>query len=455
VAKEKNDKDRLVMAEMAAKGEGGILDHISTTTKQSAWLVFAPVPLAGWSLQNTFLKMDIEIDVDTLRRQLIWIVFVVLAFLLVSVACVYSIIARSERSIWIMTGVSSLLIACGIGSIWFIALTYNPVDKIEGVRISDKATLQNIMSDYMNRSEEYHLEAPIYVPTGVFIDSIKFTGPSDVLLSGYIWQKYAKDFPDSIRKEFMISKATKVSINEVDRSFHNGKEIIRFHFEAEIRQRLTHKTYPLEQERIGLRIIHKDLDHNIVLTPDLDAYAVRSASHLPGLDKGTFISGWKLMNAYYELRQRDLNTNFGIAQTVEKENFPVLYYNIGIQRNFIDAFISNLTPLIIVSVMLFFLLLLTDRIDTARVFSLCVAMFFVIVFSHLDIRSKISAQGIFYLEFFYFLTYGSILYVALNAIGSLFESNVWLFLNKSRISQLLFWPIMLALILAVTMTTFY
>ncbi|MFW2372654.1 MAG: hypothetical protein ACN4GM_05985 [Gammaproteobacteria bacterium] len=218
---------------------------------------------------------------------------------------------------------------------------------------------------------------------------------------------------------------------------------------------MTHATYPLEQERIGLRIIHKELDHNIVLTPDLDAYSIRSASLLPGLDKGAFISGWKLMSTYYELRQRDLNTNFGVGQAIERENFPVLYYNIGIQRNFIDAFISNLTPLIIVSVLLFFLLLLIEKIDTARVFSICVAMFFVIVFSHIDIRSKISAQEIFYLEYFFFLTYGSILYVALNAIGVLLESDNWLFRSHSRIPRLLFWPVFLVLILLVTMITFY
>lgn len=68
VAQEKKDQDRLVLAQIAAKGLGGIINHISTTTKQAAWLVFAPVTLAGWSLQNTFSKKDIKIDLDTLRR---------------------------------------------------------------------------------------------------------------------------------------------------------------------------------------------------------------------------------------------------------------------------------------------------------------------------------------------------------------------------------------------------
>lgn len=455
VAREKNDLDRLVMADMAAKGKGGFLDHLSTTTHQKAWLVFEPVALTGWSLQNTFLKNDIQIDVDTYRHHQIHIVLWTLAFLLFVLACIYSKNSYHNLNRGILIFIGSLLIFIAIGTIWNIALTYNPADKVRGVRVSDKATLDKKKSEYKNRSDSFHLEAPLFVPTGVYIDAIKFSGPSDVFLSGYVWQKYGNDFPKDLKKEFLISKATNLSIEKLNSSINNGIETIQFHFEAEIRQRLTHRTYPLEEELIEFQMIHKELDHNIVLTPDLDAYKVRSASLLPGLDKSAFISGWNLINSYYELRRSDLNTNFGVTRTVGKDDFPVLYYNIEIQRNFVDAFISNLTPLIIVSVMLFFMLFLMEKIDTAKVFNICIAMFFVIVFSHIDIRSKISAQEIFYLEYFFFITYGLILYVALNAIGWLLQTDTWYYRHNSSIHSVLYWPVLLGLTLGVTVFTFY
>jgi hypothetical protein len=455
VAKEKNDKDRLVMAELAATGKGGFLDHISTTTQQKAWLVFEPVPLTGWSLQNTFLKTDIHIDVDTYRHHQIRIVIWVLTFLLLALGCIYSTDSGSKLNRWILIFIGSLFIFVAIGSIWSIALTYNPADKIIGVRVSDKATLQKKLIEYKNRSDSFHLEPPLFVPTGVYIDAIKFSGPSDVFLSGYVWQKYSDDFPKDLKREFMISKATNVSIQKLNSFKLNGIETIQFHFEADIRQKLTHKTYPLEEELIEFQIIHKELDHNIVLTPDLDAYKVRSASQLPGLDKAAFISGWNMINSYYELRRSDLNTNFGVNRTVGKDDFPVLYYDIEIQRNFVDAFISNLTPLIIVSVMLFFMLFLMEKIDTAKVFNICIAMFFVIVFSHIDIRGKISAQEIFYLEYFFFITYGLILYVALNAIGWLLQTDTWYYRYNSTIYPVLYWPVLLGLTFGITVFTFY
>lgn len=455
VASEKNDKDRLVMAEKAARGEGGFMDHISTTTHQKAWLVFEPVPLTRWSLQNTFLKNDLTIEVDTFRHHLIGIVVCVLSFLLLLIGYLYTLKSGNKiyRGILIFSG--SLLIVISVGCIWSIALTYNPADKIKGIRISDKATLDKTIKEYKDQSGKFHFEPPIFVPTGVYIDAVKFSGPSDVFLSGYVWQKYRADFPKDLEKTFMISKATNVSIEKLNSSVNNGVETIQFHFDAEIRQKLTHKTYPLEEELIELQLIHKELDHNIVLTPDLDAYKVRNASQLPGLDKAAFISGWNLMNSYYELRHSDLNTNFGVSKSVGRDDFPVLFFDIEIQRNFIDAFISNLTPLIIVSVMLFFMLFLMDKIDTAKVFNICIAMFFVIVFSHIDIRGKISAQEIFYLEYFFFITYGLILYVALNAIAWILQTDAWYYRYQSSIYSLLYWPVLLGLTFAVTVITFY
>jgi hypothetical protein len=228
VAKEKNDKDRLVMAAKAAKGEGGFLDHISTTTHQKAWLVFEPVPLTGWSLQNTFLKDDISIDVDTFRHHLIWIVVSVLFFLLLSTGILYAINSENRLYNGLLIFLGSVLTVISVGSIWSIALTYNPADKIKGIRISDKATLEKTLKEYRDQSEKFHFEAPLFVPTGVYIDAVKFSGPSDVFLSGYVWQKYNADFPSDLEKEFMISKATKVSIEKLNSS--TGMELKPFSF---------------------------------------------------------------------------------------------------------------------------------------------------------------------------------------------------------------------------------
>ena len=55
IAEQKNDSNRLELAEKAKLGESAVLDHTSTTTGEASWLIAEPVPNSGWSVQNTFL----------------------------------------------------------------------------------------------------------------------------------------------------------------------------------------------------------------------------------------------------------------------------------------------------------------------------------------------------------------------------------------------------------------
>lgn len=449
------DPGRDLALRMASQGESGILDHITPLTREPAWMAVAPVPTSGWSLQNTFLKRDIETDVDLICGLLIGIVSAVLAGLLFSIAAMYWKTVGNRTREWALIAAGSICIALGIGFVWKIALTCNPADKISGQRITDKATLRNVTKTYVRHSRETHTAPPIVVPTAVFMESIKFTGPSDILVSGYIRQTFRDSFPKGAGQEFMISNATDVTVERVDTLANNGHKTVLSYFEATVRQKLNHRTYPLEQDRIELSIRPKEIGHHILLVPDLDAYAVRNASHLPGLAGDAFIPGWKLKKAFFELRQRAFNTDSGLGHSILKGRYPDLYYTITIQRIFIDVFISNLTPLIFVAIMLFLLLLLSNTINGAQAVSICVAMFLVIVFSHIDIRKKISAQEIFYLEYFFFLTYVAILYVSINAAGALLKREIPFCSYRGKGPRRLFWPIFLGLLFTITIGVFF
>lgn len=456
VAKEKNDEDRFFLAEQALKKEKGIIEHTSTTTKQESWLAYAPVPTIGWSLQNTFLKDDVPIDVDKLRHQLFYMILVWLIFLSASGSLASRLHRGNTQGIWGVSITASFFIMLGVGLLWTMALLYNPVKKNGGVNIFDKNVLQKVVNEHTNRSKLKHLPTPVFVPTGIFIESIKFSEQDNISLSGYIWQKYDASFPKNVKKTVTFSKATNISIKEAARQSTPQYEIIKYYFEAGVQQNFTHKKYPLEQEVIDISIIREEQNNNIVLIPDITSYEVLSSCNLPGIDSDTFLTGWKLTNSFFQLRKRDLKSSFGLDYTTAMENHPDLHYCIKIERNFLDAFISNLTPLIIVAIMLFFLLMLSNHLDAAQVFSICVAMFFVIVFSHIDIRRKIAAGEIFYLEYFYFLTYWSILYVSINSVGIMLKSNFFLFrLGNDLIPRASFWPTINGLIFLVTFFTFY
>jgi hypothetical protein len=456
VAEEKGDANRLIIADDILQGKGGVIDHISTTTGQASWLIYESVPMSGWSLQNTFIKDDLPIDVDTLRKDLIRIILLTVMFLIASAFLLFRAHHGENFRVWIFTVICSLILVVGIGAIWHLALTYYSSSNVPGVKISDKETLKAVVHGYSVRSQARQLDAPYYVPTGVYIDTIEFQSANNLLIAGRLWQTYPAGYPAKMKKGFSIGRAKNLKTTELSRSIDHGEERILWHFQAALRVDLDYSRYPLEVEHLNLQLLPTESDQMVVLLPDLDAYKLTASSLLPGLDREIFLAGWEFTGTFFELREERNNTDFGVKRNLDHEALPTLYYHMGIQRVFVDAFISNLTPLIIVAIILFALSLLPRGIEIGRVLSICVAVFFVVVFSHLDIRKNIPSGEIFYLEYFFFVIYFCILMVPLNAFRLAMELPSRLFEYKDGlIVQAAYWPSVLGIFFMVTACKFY
>ncbi|VAW89821.1 hypothetical protein MNBD_GAMMA17-1274 [hydrothermal vent metagenome] len=456
VAKEKGDANRLIIAKDILLGKGGVIDHVSTTTGQASWLIYESVPVSGWSLQNTFIKDDLPIDVDLLRKDQIRIILLAVIFLIAAAFLLFRVHHGERSRVWLFTAICSLILMVGIGAIWHLALTYYSSSNVPGVKISDKETLKAVVHGYSLRSQERQMDRPYYVPTGIYIDTIEFQSANNLLIAGRVWQAYASDYPAEMKKGFSIGRAKNLKTTELNRSTLNGKERIQWRFQAALRVNLDYSRYPLEVEHLNLQLLPAESDRMVVLVPDLDAYKLMASSLLPGLDKAIFLAGWDFSGTFFELREERHNTDFGIKRNLDHEILPTLYYHIGIQRVFVDAFISNLTPLIIVAIILFALALLPREVEIGRVLSICAAVFFIVVFSHLDIRKSIPSGEIFYLEYFFFVIYFCILMVPLNAFRLAMGLPSRLFEYKDGlIVQAAYWPSVLGIFFMVTACKFY
>jgi hypothetical protein len=158
-------------------------------------------------------------------------------------------------------------------------------------------------------------------------------------------------------------------------------------------------------------------------------------------------------------------TDFGLGRSTALERFPTLYFNIEIRRSFVDTFVSNLVPLIIIGVVIFLVLMIMDR-DEQRItlmrtgtgfnLSICATLLFVAVFSHIGARQKLAAQEIIYLEYFYIVMYFAILWVAVNSIVLILRPQSWLTrYEENLLPRVLFWPVTLGALWVLTIGTFY
>jgi len=465
ISQEQNDRDRLILAEQASKRGSGVLDHRSVSTGLESWLIYAPIPSTGWSMQNTFVKDDLPWDIDLLRRQLIQVTTVLVIFLSSMAALLYGVCSGKRTRLWAASATIAIFFAAGIGALWKISLSYNSISRSEGVLVNDKAALTRIMNSYTRASSDRHTEAPVYIPTGIFIESASLNSASDLTVSGYIWQKYRLGEQDAVARGFTIGGASSLTMQENYSTREKGFEIVRWNVRCTVPQQIDHLKYPLEQDTLSLQILHKDLNHNVFLVPDLAAYNFTNPTALPGLQKGLTLPGWKIDRSFFELRENIYTTNFGLERPLNKEMFPSFCFSFEIKRNFTDAFISNLTALIIVTILLFTLLMITSKDErrvsvmqtgSGRILNICASMFLVIAFSHVNIRRTIVVEQVFYLEYFFFLTYFAILLVSINSV--LYSANANSHLVQYRenlIPRLCFWPCLFALLFTITVCTSY
>ncbi len=465
ISRAQKDRDRLILAEQAGKRASGVLDHRSISTGLDSWLIYAPIPSTGWSMQNTFIKDDLPWDIDLLRHQLMQITTVLVIFASAVAALLYRVSDGNQTRLWALSATMAICLAVGIGVLWKISLSHNSLSRNEGVRVNDKTALTRIMHSYSRASAERHTGAPVYIPTGIFIESASLNNIGELAVTGYIWQKYRLGEQDTVPRGFTISGASSLTAQESYSIKENGFEIVRWHIRCAVPQVIDHSKYPLEQDRLSLRILHQDLNHNVFLVPDLAAYNFINSTALPGFRKGLSIPGWKICRSFFELRENTDNTNFGLERPLDKDRFPSFCFSFEIQRNFTDAFISNLTALIIVTILLFTLLMLTSKdaqrvtfmqIGSGRILNICASMFLVIAFSHVSIRRTIVVEQVFYLEYFFFLTYVTILMISINSVLYSLNANVPLIrYRENLIPRLCFWPCLFALLFLITVFTFY
>lgn len=453
-AREKHDSDRLLMADMAARGESGILDHISTITGQDVWLIFETVPISGWSLQNTFIKNDIHINID-MRHRIMWILLALIISGISLAALLLRIDSGSPIRIWQFTAITTILLIIGIGVIWYLTLTYHSSSSVEGIKISDKAVLRTLMNNYQTVSLKKHLPPPIFIPTGLYIDAIEFDGASGLLLTGHLWQKYPNDYPKNFPKGVQFGKAKSVKMEKINTEEVADGEVIQWSFQSALMVDSDYSRYPLEVEHLGIQILPPDPDQNLMLVPDLDAYKLTTPALLPGMDPQVSIPGWKLTESFFLMQEKERNTTFGVGRNFDQSVLPTLYYQIGVKRMFIHAFISNLTPLIVVTIILFAVLML-PKVEIGRILGICVSVFFVVVFSHLNIRKSISGGEIFYLEYFYFVIYLAIIMVPMDSLRRELKIESRFFEYKDGlIAHAIYWPAIMGIFFIITMLKFY
>ncbi len=373
----------------------------------------------------------------------------------------------NHSAYWLVSFLLSVVAVVIIGYKWF------EVQRVHGLGINvikDKAELEQVLQS-SSTAEFRDGQKPFLIPTGFFIQSLAFITPSDINITGYIWQKYPQDFPENIPKEFVFPEEVD-SGNTVLKEVYQFKgkqdgkvyDVIGWYFDVTLRQSYDYSKYPLDFLTVWIRIWTKNftMADRVIHIPDFPAYTDTGRKTF-GLDKDIVPGEWKIDETFFSYNDMPYDTDFGFFTKVKDLNYKEFFINIGMKRKFINAFVINLVPLFVVALLLFAQMMIVtgskDLVErfgfsTSETITTCSALFFVVLLAHIQVRKLFSGSGLVYIEYFYLVMYVIILLTALNAyifsLGRLKHLNL-IHYRDNFIIKIAYWPVVLWMMAVVTL----
>lgn len=464
LASGKGEEKLAAVARRALQGERGLLDYRNEITGQSSWTVLEPVPSAHWALGMVFVKSELSENEEAMKRRKVRLCLSILLFF--AVASLLPLRIDRDRSVhrWVYVILLSCLLVSGILWIWHLTILDKAHDRASTV-ILDQAVLDKFIQSYTDRSKRLSKSPPLVVPTGVHIQAIKFSGANEVELTGTVWQKYTDQIHDGLTRGFLLPQASRLEISEAYHRRSGGTETIGWSFNCMLNQRFDLSKYPFDVRLVSMRVMHRDFDRNVLLTPDLESYPIMNPAVLPGVRYDLTMPSWTLEKTYFSFRTTSMNTTLGIEKNVRSESFPDLNFNILTKRGVVSPLITHLLPVFVaISILFAVMLVITKHKDmqgrfgftTLSAVGACSGLFFGVLLAHARLRGEVQSEGFVYIEYFHFLTYLATLLIAINSF--LFSSSVpigFIQYRDNLYPKLLFWPALLSILLGLTLWTFY
>ena len=256
--------------------------YTSEITKERYYIYITPIPTTKWFIGTIFSENEIDLAAQTRRHYYFWIIiWITCAFLLLcSLLYMYNYLSRIHYSL-----ITTLLLCASLILTWLAIQQTTIVDREKRVIIADQSTLNKFLNDLKDDAERKHEPSPIVVPCGILLYSISLPSPDHITVSGYIWNKYDTSLPITIERGMDLPQANALTLGFPLLSKTDSIETVTMNIQGTLFQEQNYKLYPFDQHHIHIILEHRDIEKNIILTPDLDSYKKISPEATPGLDE--------------------------------------------------------------------------------------------------------------------------------------------------------------------------
>jgi hypothetical protein len=457
-----DDKSVLDAVSAALSDSSRILPITDPDSGQEAQVFFLNIPEVAWALGIVLINRDLAIPSSIARDKLLrFVLLLCLSIVLLSVP-ISGLRHGSNRSFWIVSSVFTVCCIIGYVTALRLSIDYPQENSGNSLAITNLNSLNRFMTDQRRRTLNQREEVPLFIPTGIYIQSIAAVrAVGGLAVNGYLWQRYTPGIHDGVDRGFIIPGSYSLDIAEPTTTRLGNSELVRWSFKAILNQEFDYSRYPFGTESIRVQLRHKQFTRNVILIPDLESYKLVNPVSKPGLQHDLDLHGWNLNSSLFHYNVENYSTNFGSHDYAGLADFPELYFTIEISKQILGAIISHALPLIVVTTLLFALLLMLSVVKVRS------------VFSHIGMRESFEIRDIIYLEYFYYITYVLILFTVANyvlvtnaqrkqerqASDSIATSDSalarFVYYRDNFIAKVLFWPLSQFALLVLTLLAFF
>ncbi len=485
------------------KKEKVFFEYDNELTGAPSWLFSEPIAQTNWSIVGIFDKNELNVNPDILRRNLILPVFAFVLFCIMSILFFISLFNDEKLARWWFASfIISLALAGLIVWIWYATslypgyqheITHRVANKRGlyaylkeasarqryGIRVDQDIDLSQRLqegdTDILSQEPQVSLfeqsrEAlqkgfadARFIPTGIFINNLQFVSANEIQISAYVWQRFTEGLHDEIPRGPMFPQAFEVKINEVSRIKYGDTETILWEVYGKLSQFLQFDQYPFDTKALRIQLWHRYSKENIVLVPDLNAYQLINPRSLPGIDDDVYLPGWNLVSTHFGYKMVNYASNlgnyetgpFGVYSAIDKSEVPELFFDILVTRRLLDTVVSDFLPISVIAFLLF-VILLTSVQQGYALLGYAASVFFATVIAHVRFRAKIPQAQLVYFESFYFMMYVAILAILLVTLLYQLGFRIpFIRYRENLLSKLLYWPLLFAALVAITMVYLY
>jgi hypothetical protein len=190
------------------------------------------------------------------------------------------------------------------------------------------------------------------------------------------------------------------------------------------------------------------------MVPDFESYEYMAPGQKPGIKNNLSPVGWDIKGSGFTYVKETYNTNFGGLNSIYKNKYPVLTFNIQATRLILSPIIAYGIIILVLLVQVFGLLLFPIS-KPMESFSIASALLLVIAVAHNSLRSNLQLNGTVYLEYFLIFMYILVLFVGMIALLRTLEVKSKLLSQEALMIKLMFWPGYLLVVLVITLFVFY